>query len=160
MPLSKKLLSRSNLRLSRTLRKDQTERSSWSSSIGTGLSWSFPTGVLSTDITYRDVRSDSFRIANESLTLGLGWRHAKPILGVRLSARASFEDKTFDNPFFGATEVRKDTSTRASIRMVFSEFDLYGFSPNLEITYSNTDSNVGLFTTEDTGFQFGIQSSF
>ena len=158
--LSSKMQLRSGLQLGRTLRDEDHERSSWRQEFRIGAARGFKAGFLSTDVTFYDVISDSGDVARDGWKVETGWHWRKPVYGVQIGLQASYEQTDFDNAFFGGSEDRADTTTRAKMSFVFQKLDLYGFAPRLDITFDETDSNVGLYSTEETGIQIGVQSTF
>ncbi|MEM1302542.1 MAG: surface lipoprotein assembly modifier [Pseudomonadota bacterium] len=147
--------------VSRALREDRHISSSWRKELSTGPIKQIGNSIWLGEALIFDVTSDSNNVARDGWSLQTRWVQTEPAtLGARLSAGLEYGVTTFDSGFFGAAEARRDEKMRANVAAVFSDFDLYGFSPSLEISHTRTNSNVTLYTYDDTSVVLGIKSAF
>jgi len=159
--IDRTLAWRSGGAISRTLREDRHISSSWRSELSTGPIRQVGKSIWSAEALIFDVQSDSNNVARDGWSLETRWARTEPVvLGARLSAGLEYGVTTFDSGFFGAADARRDERVQANVAAVFSEFDLYGFSPSLEISHTRTNSNVTLYTFDDTSVVLGIKSAF
>lgn len=146
--------------VTRTIRADDFAKSSWRGEIGTGLSRRTEQGTWHARMTYTDTYSASSRIARDGWVTSFGWQAGKPLLGTSWSTEISYGATTFDSGFFGANDQRLDETLRGRVSVTFPNLDLYGFAPSLDVIYSDTKSNVALYSTQQSSILFGIKSAF
>ncbi len=116
-------------------------------------------GVLGLTLGHTTSISDLDIADYSELRTGVDFRLAKPVLGAKLSFGLQMRQR--DYPFSRLDPTgRQDREFTASIDMIFTGIDRYGFNPTLSIESSRTDSNIGLYDNEKLGIQFGIRSAF
>ncbi|WP_147125578.1 hypothetical protein [Shimia ponticola] len=159
--LDRGLAWRTQAALGRTLREDRHISSSWRTEISTGPLKQVGKSIWTADAMLFDVQSDSNNVARDGWSFETRWARTDPVaFGAMLSAGLEFGVTTYDSGFFGASDPRRDERIHATFGAVFSDLDLYGFSPSLEISHTSTTSNVTLYTFDDTSIVLGIKSAF
>jgi Surface lipoprotein assembly modifier len=98
--------------------------------------------------------------ASEGLSLRLGWDKATPIWnGITVNAGLTLGMRDFAQSRYAAGG-RHDKTAGVDVSLVFTDIEYLGFTPSLDLRASRTDSNVGLFESEDMGISLGIRSAF
>lgn len=133
---------------SRTL----TVQTAWSRKMDHGNRLSVSAGL-------RNTASDGAATAHAAQFASLGYSLGKPVLGARISATLSIEHRLYDDPYY-SSERREDYRYGARINAVLPQFEYMGFAPEISLNAERTNSNVGLYETEDIGLSLGIRSVF
>ncbi len=104
--------------------------------------------------------SSAADVSNYSeLRTGVDLTLAKPIFGTRVSFGLDWRQRDYPRSRYDPAG-RNDKELSASIDMVFTEIDRYGFNPTLSINAGQTKSNIGLYDRESLGVSFGMRSAF
>jgi len=103
--------------------------------------------------------SDNDQVKYSENRLGLNLHLAKPILGADVSFGLEVRQRDYPVSAF-TTNGREDTEVSASINLVMTEIEKYGFNPTLSINSSQTSSNIGRYDSSKIGVSFGIRSAF
>ncbi len=93
------------------------------------------------------------------LRTGVDLTLAKPIFGTRVSFGLDWRQRDYPRSRYDPSG-RDDEEISASIDLVFTEIERYGFNPTLSINAAQTKSNIGLYDRETLGVAFGIRSAF
>lgn len=117
-------------------------------------------GILSLDLTARQVNSESVELAGTGWLATVGWEFADPLPGeITLSASAGLGYRTYPDSNY-ATGGRKDHTRVADISFGFNRLTYLGFVPTLSLTAARTRSNAALFDTRSLGVGIGYESAF
>ena len=107
--------------------------------------------------------SDSASVTDISdfseLRSGVNFDLAKPVLGANLGFGLQWRQRDYIRSRYDPAG-RHDKEITANIDMVFTQIERYGFNPTLSIHASRTESNIGLFDSENLGVSLGIRSAF
>lgn len=147
------------LALERQWRHDSPLRDADQITLQTGLSRALPGGRLRLTLGGRQVDSASRDTAHRALSARLGWDHARPIAGVRLSGGLSLERRRHDATLL-APAGRRDLRLGADLSLTFERLDVMGFAPSLDLSVSRTRSNLALHDGRDIGLTLGFRSVF
>jgi hypothetical protein len=97
---------------------------------------------------------------SNGLSLRLGWDKAAPVWqGVSVNAGLTLGMRDYARSRY-VTGGRHDKTVGLDVSLVFTEIEYLGFTPSLDLRASRTDSNVGLFQSDDLGVSLGIRSAF
>lgn len=107
----------------------------------------------------RDTRALSRDIAHDAVAVGLEWRRAAPVMGVRVAASLSAETRRF-GPTLLAPLGRDDRRLEAGLSLTFERLDYMGFAPTLDLRAQRMRSPVALHDGQSLGVAFGIRSVF
>ena len=92
-------------------------------------------------------------------SLGLRLDPRGEVLGASLSMGLSLRARDYPfTPFAAGT--RRDRSAEAYLSLTFRQVDYYGFNPVMTLRAARTQSNVGLYTGDQLGIEFGVTSAF
>ncbi|MFC2966766.1 surface lipoprotein assembly modifier [Acidimangrovimonas pyrenivorans] len=141
-------------------RYDMTSRSADVMTGEIGLDW----GLANRDrmrlsFGARDTRAAEAEIDNRAVFADLTWSKAKPVRGIALGLQLSAERRRY-GPYSWAPNGRRDVTLSAGLTMVFTRVSYMGFSPSLDVSYSRTASNVGLYRSSQAGLLLGFRSQF
>ncbi|MCR9125134.1 MAG: surface lipoprotein assembly modifier [Rhodobacteraceae bacterium] len=97
----------------------------------------------------------------EFTELGLSARLAlpDPVMGAHVTMGLGLRNRDHDTTRHGP-DGRSDTRLSADLTLTFRDIDYYGFNPTMTVTAAQTQSNIGLYTADRLGVNFGIQSAF
>ncbi|SLN49270.1 hypothetical protein ROJ8625_02425 [Roseivivax jejudonensis] len=114
---------------------------------------------LSLALSHRDRESDAeildFTEQEAKLSLDLG----RPVLGTGLAFGLSASGRAYEeHPY--SLDGRNDRRYGAWARASLDELDYYGFVPDLTLSASRTESDIGLYDSEEFGVSVGIRSKF
>ncbi|MCG6901047.1 MAG: hypothetical protein LJE68_00055, partial [Rhodobacter sp.] len=90
---------------------------------------------------------------------GVDFNLAKPILGARVSFGLDWRQRDYPRSALDPSG-RADREISASLDMVFTGIERFGFNPTLSINASRAESNVDRYDSEKLGVTFGIRSAF
>lgn len=150
-----------SLSAEKTTRLDSSVRSSEVLGLTLGLSktqdngdsWQFA-------LSQRTTTSDSPGIQSDAVSARLAWRKADPVAGVNLSASAVAELRNYPLSPFAPADGRHDEKLGLTVTFDLTEIDYMGFSPSINLTASQTKSNVALFSAREIGLNIGFKSNF
>lgn len=141
-------------------RLDSDLRSSQEVYVGAGWRWNLASGDrVRVALDIGRVWSDAATVARRSAEVQINWQKAQPVLGLQLSAFASLEATEYEYPIF-LLGVQNDIRTELGVTAVVEKVDVFGFAPEVGITWSRNDSNVAAMTTETAEFRLGIRSLY
>lgn len=93
------------------------------------------------------------------LTLAVTHDTGRDILGADLSMGLRLRARDYPaTPF--APGARRDRGATAHVSLTFRQAEYYGFNPVVTLRAGRNRSNVGLFTSDQLGIEFGIASAF
>ena len=95
----------------------------------------------------------------QSVSLRGGLTLAKPVMGAAIQFNLGAEVRDFDVTPHGP-DGRNDKKLFASVAATFTKIDYFGFNPTATMSFSTTDSNVGLYNVDRIAVNFGIRSAF
>jgi len=90
---------------------------------------------------------------------GLNFALANPILGAQVSLGLDWRHRDYPRSSYDPAG-REDREASASLNMVFTGIERYGFNPTVSVHASQTDSSVGRYDSERLGLSLGVRSSF
>ncbi|MDJ0631227.1 MAG: surface lipoprotein assembly modifier [Rhodobacter sp.] len=117
-------------------------------------------GVLSLSVGATGSESVSETSDYSELRAGAGFTLAKPVMGARVSFGLEWRNREFPRSSLDPLNGRDDREVSASVDLVFTEIERYGFNPTLSVLARRTESNIGLYDSEELGVRFGIRSAF
>ena len=141
-------------------RKDNALRSGVTASLG--AQWSRPVqngSRLGWSLGVARSDTDSRALTHTSLSMGVNYTLAQPVMGARAQFAANVQARQYDDALYGP-DARQDFRTTLSASLLFVDFDTYGFAPKLTLEANQTTSNVTRFETRNLGLQIGFQSLF
>lgn len=105
--------------------------------------------------------TDSPAVAEEFVEMGVATSLAlgKVFDGADLQLGLGFRAREYDVSPHSA-DGRQDRRLSASLTMIFTEIDYFGFNPTMTLYAQHTDSNIALYENRRIGINFGIQSAF
>ena len=113
-------------------------------------------GVLRYKLGVAQTDAEAAGLAYRSVSAGLDWRPAKPILGMSLDLFAQAEVRDYwKTPSFDP-----DKQLAAGIMARFDDVSLYGFAPTLTISAARTYSQVVVRDISNVTMTLGLSSSF
>lgn len=127
-----------------------------------GTAWTHITkGGNRLDFTIRgsDTRSDSSAIAHDRLRLGIFLSPNKKIIGAVPRLHLQFEERWYDQ----AREIsvpRRDNQFSVGAALLFSDYQVWGFAPEVGLSIRQNNSNVSRYETREYGLDFTIRSVF
>ena len=159
-PLSPALTALWDVSHERQNRRDDATRSADIDSAEAGLGWRTATGDrLRLTFGARDARSAEPSIAHHAVFAELAWSKARPVAGIALALALSAERARYGSYAF-APFGRRDVTWTAELTLVFTRLSYLGFSPSLDVRYSRSASNVGLYRSTQAGLLLGFRSQF
>ncbi|MEM8981016.1 MAG: surface lipoprotein assembly modifier [Pseudomonadota bacterium] len=119
-------------------------------------------GRLQFGVSISDTNARSATVAHSRYSTTVSYTLAKPVAGVELTTRAGFSRRLDDAAYFGLVNpaLRKDTRYTLGITAFFPNRDLYGFAPTLNLDWSQTNSTVSRFKSEEFAVTVGLRSVF
>ncbi len=114
---------------------------------------------LSLTLTGADTASDEADIDHHRLEAKVNWSHAKPVLGMAVSAAFSLQGRDYARSRY-SPDGREDVSLSADLNLAFPKIDYMGFMPVMTIEASKTRSNISLNRSRSLGIGLTIQSKF
>jgi len=97
-------------------------------------------------------------IWNDGVRYGVNYSFPQPIAGIQFGLNYSYEERDFVASNFGPRDI--DTIRSASVRAVFTDLELFGFQPVINVERTVQESDTDLFDREFTNIGFDITSSF
>lgn len=111
------------------------------------------------DLAFKDYDTDAFEASYIEYRAQLGYRFAKPVMGVTWGGALSVG--YLDYPaFFASLDGRRDTYVSVSANATWRDVSFYGFAPRIDLIAETRESNVGQFSTNSLQMRFGIESNF
>ena len=116
--------------------------------------------ILQFSLSGRETETDSLGLQNTAVAARIVWRKAKPVagMGISLSAVTELRDYPFSpyNPIGGRTDHRN----LLAVTLDLNKVEYMGFSPSVNLTASDINSNVSLFSAREFGINLGFKSNF
>ena len=125
---------------------------SWSHGISADLN-------VSLDAGYDRVKSDIDYDSYNSYSVGLGIYKELPH-GVTAYLHGQVRYSDFDGVFPIYNTVRKDTRYTGTISLTKRDFNIWGYAPELEYTYSFNDSNLASYYFDSHAVNFTLSKDF
>jgi len=116
-------------------------------------------GALGLSLGGTGSESDTDSADYREFRTGVDFALSKPVLGARVSFGLRMRQRDYPRSQYDPTG-RDDREISASVNMVFTQIDRYGFNPTMSIVSSMTESNIGLFDSDSLGVRFGLRSAF
>ncbi|WP_146586153.1 tetratricopeptide repeat protein [Puniceibacterium confluentis] len=130
----------------------------WRGSVG--LTTVLPQGHrLSTSFNYAEGSSSADYLDYADHEIDLRLELAKPVLSTAIELGLTAGHKHHARNAVTGGE-RNDDTVQGDVTLVFNKLDYYGFVPSLTLRARRTDSNVGIYDSEEFGLQAGIRSRF
>ena len=126
------------------------------------LDWSHRTegaNLIRLHFSYADTSSDSAAVAHESVRFRANYYFAKPVMNAQIGLGLDLRASMFDRPLYGP-DPREDDALGLSATATFSELDVYGFAPVLELRRDRVFSNVSGFDTETVQLSVSFRSTY
>jgi hypothetical protein len=160
-PLSERFSLSLGASVERQWRRTGAPRSDDVLSLRGGGTWALAGGDrVSAMLTGRRTWSVNPEVANDALTLRLGWDKAEPLaLGVTLSGGVTLGLRDYDRSRY-APGGRSDRTVGVDVALGLTGVDYMGFTPQIDLRAARTDSNVGLFDSNDLGVGISVKSAF
>lgn len=111
--------------------------------------------ILSGALADSPIASEEFVEMGFGTSLALG----KVFDGADLQLGLGFRARDYDVSPHSA-DGRQDRRISATVTMIFTELDYFGFNPTMTLYAQHTDSNIALYENRRIGINFGIQSAF
>lgn len=111
-------------------------------------------------LTGRQTTSASPGLRNTAVAMRVNWAKAKPVAGIGISAAFGLEGRDYPTSPFSPLDGRQDRKITATLTLDLNNFDYMGFAPSLNLTGSDTRSNVDLFSGREFGINLGFKSNF
>lgn len=145
----------------RTWRLDSETQSNDQAIVSAGIDQRIGTaGVLSLDLTGRQVWSASPELAGTGVLGTIGWEFANPLPGdITLSASVGAGYRTYPGSNY-AEGGRQERTNIADLSFGINRLTYLGFVPTLSLTAARTRSNAALFDTRSFGIGIGYESAF
>ena len=126
-----------------------------------GLRYSLPgfgqRWTLSAD--YQQSFSNDLTREYHEYRAGIDVTFAKPIAGMDLSMGLQASKRSYDvSPYVSGA--REDTSIEANAAFTLSKLGFMGFSPVVSLRHRQTNSNVSLYSTNETALGLSLSSNF
>ncbi len=106
---------------------------------------------------YNDAAVDAFTYTDSRFIID--YERAQRIWDTKLTFSVGLGYKDYDT-YSLSLNGRRDRSVSVGATAVFENMSYYGFSPSLNITASQTQSNVARFTSNGVQARFGFESNF
>lgn len=117
-------------------------------------------GILSFDLTGRQVYSESPELAGSGVLATLGWEFARPLPGdITLSASVGAGYREYPESNY-AEGGRQDHTQIGDVSFGINQLTYLGFVPTVSLTAARTRSNSALFDTKSLGISIGYESAF
>lgn len=116
-------------------------------------------GAVGLSLGHTDSRSDTDVSEFTEWRTGIDFDLKKPIAGAQFSLGLDWRQRDFARSDLDPSG-RVDRELSARVDMVFTQIDRFGFNPVLSVYSSWTDSNIGLYDSQETGVSLGIRSAF
>lgn len=159
-PLSPRVAALWDLSYERQDRHDLAQRSADVVTGEVGLAWRLANGDrLQLSFGARHTHSLATDIAHRTRYATLNWSMARPVAGVAVGLQLSALRRVY-SAFPYTVGGRHDLVLQLDLTLVFTRLSYMGFSPSLDITYSHTASNLGLYRSRGAGVLFGFRSQF
>ncbi len=111
--------------------------------------------ILSGALADSPVLSEEFVEMGFATSIALG----KVFDGADLQLGLGFRARDYDfSPH--SSDGRQDRRLGASLTMIFTDVNYFGFNPTMSLYAQHTDSNIALYENRRLGINFGIQSAF
>ena len=115
--------------------------------------------MMSLSFGLAQTSSPSLAAEYRAATLRGGLTLAKPVMGAAIQFNLGAEVRDYDFTPHGP-DGRRDKKLFADVTATFTQIDYFGFNPTATVSFSTTDSNVGLYNIDRFGVNFGIRSAF
>lgn len=109
--------------------------------------------------------SESFAVQHYELRASVGWDKGRPVKGMKFSAEVGYQFSDYPDyidtlSFPNEKKPREDHAWWAEASVTFDRIQYYGFSPVVSVSATRTESNIGLFESENYGLSLGFRSAF
>lgn len=142
-------------------RHDDVPRDAVTREAGIDVEKSLAAGTLRLGLSARDVESDSIIVAREQTRVELGYHHAKPIMGMIPSLTLSYEKTLFDTAWAPLWQDRReDAEWGVSADVTLPALGVYGFAPEIGVSFRDRRSNYVPYETRGTNLRLGLKSVF
>lgn len=129
-------------------------------SLSGALSWRTKgNGKITLGLAGRKASGQNPNAQYDSTKITLDYWFGKPIWGTSISFNLSAENRNYSFSVFNANG-REDNRYSAGISMVFTNTQIFGFSPTLDFRATKNSSNIGIFETEAFTTRLGLKSTF
>lgn len=126
-----------------------------------GLSYTFANGNRITGAIYGRQAAEARDVFdNTGVTGRLGLALGQPVLGVKLSGGIGVSVTDYPDFWLLGPRPRTDETLFADLSAQFTQIEFAGFSPNLRIRRSVTESNISRYESAQWGLSLGIESNF
>jgi len=115
-------------------------------------------GSVGFSLALQDSQSDNLDADYDGVRYGVNYSFPQPIAGIQFGLNYSYEERDFVASNFGPRDI--DTIRSASVRAVFTDLELFGFQPVINVERTVQESDTDLFDREFTNIGFDITSSF
>ncbi|GGF83353.1 Protein of unknown function [Mameliella alba] len=142
-------------------RHDAAVRDAQTRELGLTLTRAYGRSTLGLDLLVSDTASDSRLVARESARAALSYRLGKPVKGVLPRLTLAWEVTDFDmGPTTFWIEPRRDEELTVSLDLLLPNYDLYGFAPEIGVSFRDRSSNYTIYETRGTDLRLGLKSVF
>lgn len=142
-----------------TARLDRPIQSSERLTASVGYNFTLGSHRLSLQVEGAQTESISAEVRNDAVTLSLGWKKTKPVVGLILSGGIDLTQQVFADSRY-VVGGREDDKMTAQVQMGFQNVEYMGFSPLLTLQATQVNSNTAQNTRHNLGITLGIQSAF
>lgn len=128
--------------------------------VSLGGDWKLGSGAsLSLGLQLGQTTSDDVFLESDSVEVTLGWRAARPVAGLGLSADLALGRK--DYPVSGYSfDGRHDAWANLSLSARVERIDYMGFVPVVTVEAGRNRSNIGLYDSQSLGVGLSVASQF
>ncbi len=116
-------------------------------------------GNLSLSLEGRKASGGNRSGEHTGVKLAVGYAFDKPLLGTDVSINMSAGRRDYPFSIYAANG-RQDNQFSAGVTLLFSQTDLYGFSPTLDFKAAKTQSSIDIFDTKSLTVGVGFRSTF
>jgi len=119
--------------------------------------------VLRTGLSLTNVTSKDENQEYSGYQVFAGFWTEEPMMGVQLSGRLAYTERTYDSYSVGFIDVpggRDDTELSARLNVHVHQVDVMGFVPVISVNGRQSTSNISRFEGESFGLSLGFASAF
>ncbi|WP_149754017.1 surface lipoprotein assembly modifier [Roseivivax sediminis] len=114
---------------------------------------------LSLAVAHRETDSDAGTLDYTEREAKVALNFGRPVFGTDLSLGLSAAEREHDEHLY-SLDGRRDHRFGAWATVTFDRFDYYGFVPDVTFKTNRTESDLGLYDSEEFGVSVGIRSKF
>ncbi|MBY6164018.1 DUF560 domain-containing protein [Mameliella alba] len=142
-------------------RHDAALRDAQTRELGMTLSKSFGKDRLGLDLRLTDTASDSRLVARETTRAALSYSLGKPVKGMLPRVTLAWELSDYDKgPSSFWVTPRRDEELSLSVDVLLPKLDVYGFAPEIGVSFRDRSSNYTIYETRGTDLRLGLKSVF